>query len=213
MLRRLLIHIFPLFVCLTAFGQVNQVLWGKGKALYANPIATIDSLTYGQLLYGDTLYIIFDRQSKRIVYDTIHMHVPGIVFHDTVYTTDTIYLEPSRRIGVFSVAADKQVSFSQGNLQYISSSDTWCFADQQWDYLGEQNRQGERIDLFDWPKDAIGKFFDWGNYIINSDIPNIWRTLTKDEYTYLLHDRERATELMGGAMIEGISGLVVLPDD
>ena len=94
MLRRLLIHIFLLFVCLTAFGQVNQVLWGKGKALYANPIATIDSLTYGQLLYGDTLYIIFDRQSKRIVYDTIHMHVPGIVFHDTVYTTDTIYLEP-----------------------------------------------------------------------------------------------------------------------
>ena len=213
MLRRLLIHIFLLFVCLTAFGQVNQVLWGKGKALYANPIATIDSLTYGQLLYGDTLYIIFDRQSKRIVYDTIHMHVPGIVFHDTVYTTDTIYLEPSRRIGVFSVAADKQVSFSQGNLQYISSSDTWCFANQQWDYLGEQNRQGERIDLFDWPKDAIGKFFDWGNYIINSDIPNIWRTLSKDEYTYLLHDREHATELMGGAIVEGVSGLVILPDD
>ena len=32
-----------------------------------------------------------------------------------------------------------QVYFSQGNLQYQASTDTWKFADNQWDYVGSQN--------------------------------------------------------------------------
>ena len=43
---------------------------------------------------------------------------------------DTIVLKPAKCIGVFSVAADKHVSFSQGNLQYVQSSDTWQFAEE-----------------------------------------------------------------------------------
>ena len=42
-------------------------------------------------------------------------------------------------IGTFSVSADKQVTFSKGNLQYTQSTDTWSFADNQYDYLGEAN--------------------------------------------------------------------------
>ena len=38
--------------------------------------------------------------------------------------------------GVFSVAADKQVYFSQGNLQYQASTDIWRFAENQWDWVG-----------------------------------------------------------------------------
>ncbi len=37
---------------------------------------------------------------------------------------------------VFSVSAQKQVSFSQGNLQYQASTNTWRFADNQWDFVG-----------------------------------------------------------------------------
>lgn len=38
--------------------------------------------------------------------------------------------------GLFSVSADKQVYFSQGNLQYQASTKTWRFAERQIDYVG-----------------------------------------------------------------------------
>ena len=47
--------------------------------------------------------------------------------------------EPSVGIGVFSVGADKQVTFSKGNLQYHPANSEWRFAPSQLDYIGENN--------------------------------------------------------------------------
>ena len=128
--------------------------WSKGRVLHVNPVAGIDSVTYGQFVNADTFLIVIDRASRRIVHDTIDEHVPGMVFHDTIHTTHTVYLEPGRRIGVFSVAKDKQVSFSQGNLQYIQNQNIWKFADQQYEYIGAGNikdgKLANKIDLFGW---------------------------------------------------------------
>ena len=121
--------------------------------------------------------------------------------------------DPCKAIGIFSVSNTKKVSFSPGNLQYIPSTKTWQFAQNQWDYLGKQNLQGEIIDLLAWSEDAKKQFVDWGTHIIHNDAPNTWRTLSIDEWGYLLHDRTDATKLMGAAHVEGVSGLVVLPDD
>jgi len=41
--------------------------------------------------------------------------------------------------GLFSVSATQQVWFSQGNLQYKASTNTWRFATNQWDYIGGTN--------------------------------------------------------------------------
>ena len=38
--------------------------------------------------------------------------------------------------GLFSVSEDRQVRFSQGNLQYYPDDDVWRFAEHQWDYVG-----------------------------------------------------------------------------
>ena len=38
--------------------------------------------------------------------------------------------------GLFSVSANKQVYFSQGNLQYQASTNTWRFAENQYDWVG-----------------------------------------------------------------------------
>ena len=38
--------------------------------------------------------------------------------------------------GLFSVSATRQVRFSQGNLQYQASTNTWRFAEHQYDYVG-----------------------------------------------------------------------------
>ena len=40
--------------------------------------------------------------------------------------------------GLFSVSESQQVYFSQGNLQYQASTNTWRFAENQWDYVGTQ---------------------------------------------------------------------------
>ena len=81
--------------------------------------------------------------------------------------------------GKFSVAADKQVYFSQGNLQYTQSTATWAFAEHQYDMIGTDNVTGgtvshdategdevygealaDKIDLFGWSgsTDAV----QWG---------------------------------------------------
>ena len=219
--------------CLAVVGQVNQVWWSKGRVLHVNPVAGIDSVTFGQFVNADTFLIVIDRASRRIVYDTIDEHVPGMVFHDTIYTTHTVYLEPGRRIGVFSVAKDRQVSFSQGNLQYVRNQDVWKFADQQYEYIGARNvKDGQlanKIDLFGWSADNTtapfgvststnnadyaGEFVDWGVNEINIDAPNTWRTLSKDEWEYLINKRDNASQLYGAACVNGINGVMFMPDD
>ena len=38
--------------------------------------------------------------------------------------------------GLFSISADQQVRFSQGNLQFNPSAGVWRFAEHQWDFVG-----------------------------------------------------------------------------
>lgn len=57
--------------------------------------------------------------------------------------------------GLFSVSQNKQVYFSQGNLQYQASTNTWRFATNQYDRIGSANINVSQnysgwIDLFCW---------------------------------------------------------------
>ena len=42
--------------------------------------------------------------------------------------------------GLFTVSEGQQVFFSQGNLQYQASTNTWRFAEHQWDFVGDDTR-------------------------------------------------------------------------
>ena len=154
--------------------------------------------------------------------------------------------------GAFSVADGKFVYFSQGNLQYTQSTETWSFAENQYDMIGAANVTGgtelydatygysksgdalaDKIDLFGWSgstgtapwgistsqnsDDYAGDFVDWGTNIGNG---TTYRTLTKDEWYYLLNTRTNADNLIGVARInlnsdgtEYANGLILLPDD
>ena len=144
----------------------------------------------------------------------------------TFYTLSSF--EGGELPGVFSVSASKQVAFSQGNLQYQASTDTWRFALHQYDYVGNGNQNISStysgwIDLFGWgtgdnPTNASGNynFVDWGvNKISNGgNKDGMWRTLTYDEWMYLLLLRDRASELWGQATINDVfKGFVFLPDN
>ena len=153
---------------------------------------------------------------------------------------------PSQGIGAFSVSADKQVTFSQGNLQYTQSTNTWSFASSQYEVLGTDNVTGgsvssdptygdskegtalaDKVDLFDWSTsttnfgvststsytDYSGSFVDWGTNQIGSDAPNTWRTLTYNEWEYVVFNRPNASSLCGVAQVNGVNGLILLPDN
>jgi hypothetical protein len=61
--------------------------------------------------------------------------------------------------------------------------------------------------------DYAGDFVDWGIKEICGDVQGTWRTLSADEWKYLLNGRKNAAKLMGYAQINEINGFIFLPDD
>lgn len=133
----------------------------------------------------------------------------------------------------FTVAEGKQITFSGGNLQYTQSTDTWAFATQQTDYIGDANITtgtdgnkvlADKIDLFGWGtgstpadtsrnSDHYQTFVDWGTNIINGDAANTWRTLSSAEWAYLFFTRTHASTLFGLGTVNDVYGVILLPDD
>lgn len=143
----------------------------------------------------------------------------------------TILYHPAEGEGVFSIGENKQVVFASGNLRYAQSTGTWDFAENQYDMVNVNNIEvGGTIDLFGWSgnqstekpwgvnastnnSDYAGEFVDWGTNTIANNQPNTWRTLTADEWNYLLNSRKDANQLKGVAQINSTNGLVLLPDN
>ena len=127
----------------------------------------------------------------------------------------------------FSVSATKTVTFSPGNLQYHPANDEWRFAPNQTDYIGEDNANISSsyngwIDLFCWGTgnnptntnpEGEDTFVDWGVNKIGSYAPNTWRTFTYDEWYYLRYERPNYDKLIGVAQVNGVNGLILLPDN
>lgn len=135
----------------------------------------------------------------------------------------------SNELSVFSVSANKKVTFSPGNLQYHPKNDKWRFAPNQYDCIGWDNKNISSnydgwIDLFGWGtgnnptnsstfESKYQKFTDWGINKIDGESPNAWRTLTYDEWYYLIFERPNSSMLWGIAQVVGVNGLILLPDN
>ena len=196
--------------------------------------------------------------------------------------------------GIFSASDSTTIHFSQGNLQYQASTNTWRFAEHQIDVIGKNkihiySNNDKWIDLFGWatsgfdntaldslainyqpwatsneynskhPDNPFGYGFslffldtididsiiidsididstnidsvnieltidfsidstnyDWGIYnaITNGGgQDSVWRTLTAEEWHYLIFKRNNAENLYGVATIEGVNGVILLPDN
>lgn len=148
----------------------------------------------------------------------------------TFVDNDLSFRPIGTKSGLFTINADgDQVWFSQGNLQYQASTNTWRFAENQYDYVGSGNQNVSTtysgwIDLFMWGTgnnptlhDHYGDystFVDWGvNAISNGgNQPNMWRTLSSSEWDYILNTRYNAANRYGWGTINGVEGLIFLPD-
>ena len=138
----------------------------------------------------------------------------------------TILYQPIEGEGLFSVGNNKKVVFARGNLRYSPALGYWSFADKQYDVIDGSN---ESIGSFGWSadqaqqqwgahhstknSDCVGDFADWGINTIDNDVSNTWRTLSADEWNYLLNERDNANLLKGVAQVGTTNGLVLLPDN
>lgn len=176
----------------------------------------------------------------------------GVGYGEQQQFTTTVAIPEGALIGVFT-ACDKQIMFSKGNLQYQASSNTWRFAENQYDFIGSNNQYISSyyngwIDLFGWGTSgynhgavcyqpwststtysdyyAYGEsdynlydqtgIADWGyNPISNGgNIENQWRTLSKDEWDYILFIRDTPSGIRyAKATVNNIEGLILLPDN
>ncbi len=143
--------------------------------------------------------------------------------------------------GKFAISATDTVAFSRGNLQYQPSTNTWRFAENQWDFVGTANERIRSyqysvdgwvwtyegwLDLFGWgtgnnptasstKNSNYGSYNEWGNNAISNggNARNLWRTMTKDEWDYLYRGRENATSLYANGTVNGVNGSILLPDN
>ena len=230
---------------LSVNAQRRMQVW-EGNTYTQYFTTDVDSVTFLQFPDGilneceeihDTIIktvTVHDTITKIItVRDTITQIIKDTVYIQ--YCPDTVSDKPLA--GAFSVSADKQVRFSRGNLQYTQSTQTWSFAEHQYDMIGDANVNGsglaDIIDLFGWSgstatakwgigtsqsnSDYSGDFVDWGKNIGDG---NTWYTLTNDEWYYLRWNRANANDLVGVARIalnadstEYANGLILLPDN
>ena len=143
--------------------------------------------------------------------------------------------------GLFSIGENKKVRFSMGNLQFNAKKYEFRFAEHQYDMIGNDNMKIAHdydgwIDLFGYGtsgymgcqpyetsddnkqypnQDIANTKYDWGVYNPISNGGNkegLWRTLTKDEWEYLLKKRPNAERLHIKARVNGVEGMLLLPD-
>ncbi|MBQ7996777.1 MAG: Ig-like domain-containing protein [Paludibacteraceae bacterium] len=174
--------------------------------------------------------------------------------------------------GKFSVSASQVVYFSRGNLQYQASTNTWRFAENQYDAVGGSNGSNNAapyntssanhspsdsqtgwIDLFGWAASGIDRTgvtayqpyststnnADYGttttksasetlgNYDWGKNMGDGWRTLTAEEWGYLIgpgngsttpseyRDHYQSLRGLCKITVSGTSypGMIILPDD
>lgn len=127
----------------------------------------------------------------------------------------------------------KKVVFSQGNLQYHPKNNLWRFAEKQTDFISDtimldymdinnlnlSPSYDGWVDVFGWGTGAnpthasLDDFIDWGRNKIGNDAAGTWYTLSGDEWYYVTNERANAPFLIGVAQVDGVNGLILLPDD
>lgn len=138
---------------------------------------------------------------------------------------------PGALSGRFTInASGEKVLFSQGNLQYQASTNTWRFATNQYDYIGSANSNisdsytgwidlfgwgtGNNPTLSSWTYTDYSTFVDWGTNTISNggNTANEWFSLSVEEWTYIFNTRDNACNLRGHSTVNGVNGYVILPD-
>ena len=84
-----------------------------------------------------------------------------------------------------------------------------------YDMADANNYYGPSRNMEEWNLVGTSAKYDWGsNRIANGgDSAGLWRTLTADEWNYLISLRNNAINLQSRATVNSVQGLILLPDN
>lgn len=96
--------------------------------------------------------------------------------------------------GIYSVSEMDKVYFSQGNLQYQASTNTWRFAEKQYYTVGENNGNisstySDWIDLFGWGTSGYNNKFPYMTTTNNYDYGNGDNDIPRTNYDWGVYNR------------------------
>ena len=166
---------------------------------------------------GDTGDSMFQSvtQDENYVYFTL---ADSTVIKIAKGTKSTNIVQNDAIMAPFSISDSIQIYFSKGNLQYQESTGAWRFAENQMDYIGNNENKEGWIDLFahgtgenPTSDTSISPFVDWGINKIGNCPPNTWSTLSSNEFSYLL--KRKGGQLQGVAYVRDMIGNILLPDN
>ena len=248
----------------TIEGDVIEIVTDQGTATYNVPA--------GKAFAANTKYTIsvtVNRTAVGAVNSITWGSSASLTIQPTVTEKQYVFVPEGAIPGLFTINADgDQVFFSKGNLQYQASTSTWRFAENQYDYVGDEsngnvyvgttksnnrnisNSNTGWIDLFGWgtsgyqfasgygsayqpwatsttqtdygPTDGTSSLTgtyangDWGSNAISNggNSAGLWRTLTKDEWTYVFNTRSTTSNVRyAKATVNEVKGVILLPDD
>lgn len=179
--------------------STTQQLMSVPYALYAA------NVQHDTVVVRDSV-VVHIRDSVAVHYDTTAFNA------DTVWMTDSIEgMLPGR----FSINGLEQVSFACGNLQYKHDGSR-RFALHQYDALGSLNNYYSQSSYDGWMDLVLRSTGGWGvDGAIEGggDSAGLWRVLSSDEWNYILTGRNNADSLKACATVNGVLGLLLLPDN
>lgn len=179
--------------------STTQQLMSVPYALYAA------NVQHDTVVVRDSV-VVHIRDSVAVHYDTTAFNA------DTVWMTDSIEgMLPGR----FSINGLEQVSFACGNLQYKHDGSR-RFALHQYDALGSLNNYYSQSSYDGWMDLVLRSTGGWGvDGAIEGggDSAGLWRVLSSEEWNYILTGRNNADSLKACATVNGVLGLLLLPDN
>jgi hypothetical protein len=138
---------------------------------------------------------------------------------------------PTYHADGFSIEPHRQVQFSKGNLTYNYSTKKYAFATKQYtfsiDYTALNNQAGTTFVFNNFAKNGIRKCdvsirdtsliqsqntADDIAYYAQKDIGEGWFTMSAEQWSFLIYRRHNASKLYSRATVNGVVGLVILPD-
>ena len=157
---------------------------------------------------GDTMFSSVTQDDYYVYFTLSNGTVIKIPVASEDYGTD-----PENRVEVvngvimtgFSIAADRQVYFTNGNLQYQPSTGGWRFAKRQYDYLGLSNS-----DITDTYNGWIDKF--QLSDVSERTYMNDCRILTVSEWNFLINRHSLTNYKYALARVNNVVGIILLPD-
>ena len=190
-MKKFFLTLAVLVMAICANAQKNQYFWYQGNLMMGNPIAQIDSVTFGENEPTDTLHILLPRTIiKEVeVHDTIY-----ITIHDTVCPNET---PDTTHNGFRYVDLGLSVMWADANVGAENPEDygsyfAWGETAEKANYSSYKYKYGTSKTMNKYCLDsAHGTIDGLGTLLPEDDAATVnmggsWRTPTKEEWQELI---------------------------